>query len=53
MNVIEAWSNGYSGNNITIAIVDDGVEYTHPDLQDNYVSIPDHLYRCNYGDSYM
>ena len=33
-----AWSEGYGGNGVTIAIVDDGVEYFHPDLQDNYVS---------------
>ena len=39
MSVIETWSNGYTGKGVTIAIVDDGVEYTHPDLQANYVSI--------------
>ena len=46
MSVNETWSNGYSGKGVTIAIVDDGVEYTHPDLQANYVSIPEYKYRC-------
>jgi subtilisin family serine protease len=28
---------GYTGKNITTAIMDDGVDYTHPDLMNNYV----------------
>ena len=28
---------GYTGKNITTAIMDDGVDYTHPDLMHNYV----------------
>ena len=38
MHVMETWSDGYTGKGVTIAIVDDGVEYTHPDLQANFVS---------------
>ena len=38
MSVMETWSDGYTGKGVTIAIVDDGVEYTHPDLQANFVS---------------
>ena len=30
---------GYTGKNITTAIMDDGVDYTHPDLKDNYVNL--------------
>ena len=30
---------GYTGKGITVAIMDDGIDYLHPDLQDNYVSI--------------
>lgn len=31
-NVQGAWSQGYSGAGVTIGIVDDGVEVSHPDL---------------------
>ena len=30
---------GYTGKNITTAIMDDGVDYTHPDLMNNYVTV--------------
>ncbi|CAF1146837.1 unnamed protein product [Adineta steineri] len=36
LNVEEAWALGYTGKNITTAIMDDGVDYTHPDLMYNY-----------------
>ncbi|UJR15379.1 hypothetical protein I4U23_002327 [Adineta vaga] len=36
LNVEEAWALGYTGKNITTAIMDDGVDYTHPDLMHNY-----------------
>jgi subtilisin family serine protease len=31
----EVWAQGYTGQGITIAIIDDGVDYTHPDLRNN------------------
>ncbi|XP_074602740.1 neuroendocrine convertase 1-like [Brevipalpus obovatus] len=34
--IMEAWSRGYSGRGITVAILDDGLEYTHMDLNGNY-----------------
>ena len=36
MNVEEAWDLGYSGKGITVTILDDGVEWNHPDLKQNY-----------------
>lgn len=33
-----AWAQGITGKNITTAIMDDGVDYMHPDLINNYVS---------------
>uniref|UniRef100_A0A4W5JQD3 Neuroendocrine convertase 2 n=2 Tax=Salmoninae TaxID=504568 RepID=A0A4W5JQD3_9TELE len=38
LNVAEAWGLGYTGRGITIAIMDDGIDYLHPDLASNYVS---------------
>ena len=37
LNVEEAWALGYTGKNVTTAIMDDGIDYTHPDLMHNYV----------------
>ena len=38
MNVIKAWKKGYTGKNIVVSILDDGIERDHPDLVANYVS---------------
>ena len=39
LNVEEAWAMGFTGKNVTTAIMDDGVDYTHPDLMNNFVSL--------------
>ncbi|XP_058814190.1 neuroendocrine convertase 2 [Topomyia yanbarensis] len=36
LNVQAAWDQGITGKNITTAIMDDGVDYMHPDLRFNY-----------------
>lgn len=36
MNIIGAWRRGYTGKNIVVTILDDGIERTHPDLIQNY-----------------
>ncbi|XP_053573564.1 proprotein convertase subtilisin/kexin type 6 [Bombina bombina] len=36
MNVMAAWQRGYTGKNVVISILDDGVEKSHPDLIQNY-----------------
>lgn len=37
INVLPVWDRGIYGEGITIAIVDDGLEYTHEDLADNVI----------------
>lgn len=37
MNVIGAWKKGYTGKNVVVTILDDGIERDHPDLVHNYV----------------
>lgn len=36
LNVVEAWAQGYTGKGVTVAIMDDGLDYLHPDLAPNY-----------------
>lgn len=38
LNVSGAWALGYSGKNVSITVIDDGIEWTHPDLKINYDS---------------
>ncbi|MEA2552343.1 MAG: kexin [Fimbriimonadaceae bacterium] len=35
-NIVPAWNNNWTGNNIVIGIVDDDLQTTHPDLAPNY-----------------
>ncbi|WP_216830134.1 S8 family serine peptidase [Alkalihalobacterium elongatum] len=32
----KAWAEGFTGEGITVAILDTGVDYKHPDLEDNF-----------------
>ncbi|ELU04259.1 hypothetical protein CAPTEDRAFT_153069 [Capitella teleta] len=36
LNVEAAWALGYTGKGVTTAIMDDGVDYMHPDLFNNF-----------------
>uniref|UniRef100_A0A915EKK4 Peptidase S8/S53 domain-containing protein n=1 Tax=Ditylenchus dipsaci TaxID=166011 RepID=A0A915EKK4_9BILA len=34
--ISDAWNLGYSGKGVVVTIIDDGIDYTHSDLADNY-----------------
>jgi hypothetical protein len=37
LNVTGAWKMGYTGRASVVTFLDDGLEFDHPDLQENYV----------------
>lgn len=39
MNILGAWKRGYTGKDVVVTILDDGIERNHPDLFQNYVSV--------------
>ncbi|XP_046332685.2 PC3-like endoprotease variant B [Haliotis rufescens] len=36
LNVDPAWNNGFTGTDVIICILDDGIDHQHEDLRDNY-----------------
>lgn len=49
VNVVPAWAAGYTGAGVTIAIVDDGLQHSHPDFNAKYV--PSGSWDFNGGDA--
>jgi len=47
LNVLGAWALGVTGKNVTTAIMDDGIDYTHPDLMYNYNAAASYDYSSN------
>ncbi|BAZ05956.1 S8 family peptidase [Calothrix sp. NIES-3974] len=35
ISVPEVWTQGYTGEGVVVAVIDSGVDFTHPDLDDN------------------
>lgn len=36
--MMPVWRQGITGRGVVVSILDDGVDHTHPDLRDNFVS---------------
>uniref|UniRef100_A0AC35TMJ7 Collagen n=1 Tax=Rhabditophanes sp. KR3021 TaxID=114890 RepID=A0AC35TMJ7_9BILA len=36
MGIMEAWRSGFTGKGVTISILDDGIDYNHEDLKQNF-----------------
>ncbi|KAF4799897.1 proprotein convertase subtilisin/kexin type 4 isoform X1 [Turdus rufiventris] len=45
LNILTAWSRGYTGLGVVLTVLDDGLEKDHPDLAANYVTTDLH-HRC-------
>jgi len=44
MNVYPVWCQGYTGRDVVVSILDDGIEKDHPDIKKNYVRTTDSLF---------
>lgn len=52
IHVLPAWNEGFTGVGVVIAIVDDGLQYTHPDIELNYRSDLSYDFNDNDNDPY-
>ena len=39
LNITGAWKMGFTGRGRVVTFLDDGLEFDHPDLLENYVSL--------------
>ncbi|XP_061870766.1 proprotein convertase subtilisin/kexin type 4 [Colius striatus] len=47
LNILSAWSKGYTGLGVVVAVLDDGVEKDHPDLSANYDPLASYDFNSN------
>lgn len=52
INVFPAWNDNVTGRGVVVSILDDGLEYTHPDLKRNYDGQASHDYNNNDHDPF-
>jgi subtilisin family serine protease len=50
INVLPVWEKNITGKNVVVTILDDGIEYTHPDLKDNYEASASWDFNCRDSD---
>nr|XP_030112657.3 proprotein convertase subtilisin/kexin type 4 [Taeniopygia guttata] len=47
LNILTAWSRGYTGLGVVLAVLDDGLEKDHPDLAANYDPLASYDFNSN------
>uniref|UniRef100_A0A7N8WU09 Proprotein convertase subtilisin/kexin type 6 n=1 Tax=Mastacembelus armatus TaxID=205130 RepID=A0A7N8WU09_9TELE len=51
MNILSAWQRGYTGKNVVVTILDDGIERNHPDLAQNYSLLVSTMFPLSVGNA--
>lgn len=46
--MLDVWKMGFTGKGVVVAVVDEGIEKNHKELQKNFVSIK-HFFFSNYS----
>ena len=49
MNLTTSWDAGINGEGIHVALIDDGLDYEHDDLRDNFVSLSSRIIMSSGG----
>lgn len=52
MSVVPVWKKGITGKNVVVTVVDDGIDYNHPDLKRNYDAKASHDFNGHDDDPY-
>ncbi|KAM9620457.1 proprotein convertase subtilisin/kexin type 4 [Morphnus guianensis] len=47
LNILTAWSKGYTGLGVVLTVLDDGIEKDHPDLSANYDPLASYDFNSN------
>ncbi|XP_014811031.1 PREDICTED: proprotein convertase subtilisin/kexin type 4 [Calidris pugnax] len=47
LNILSAWSKGYTGRGVVLTVLDDGLEKDHPDLAANYDPLASYDFNSN------
>ncbi|NXJ96486.1 PCSK4 convertase, partial [Corythaixoides concolor] len=47
LNILTAWSKGYTGQGVVLTVLDDGIEKDHPDLSANYDPLASYDFNSN------
>ena len=52
INVAPAWDKGFRGKGVVVTVVDDGIDYEHPDFRDNYDAVASYDFNGNDRDPF-
>lgn len=53
LHVLPLYKQGVTGRGVRVVVLDDGIEYNHDDLRDNYVSLCSSSHISQYFSKYL